>query len=252
MGKRVPHTVVFSIDGKAGIGKSALAIRFAHELVPRFPDAQLYVNLRGAGTRPLDPTVVLSQLLRALGHKGRRIPTEVEAAARLYRSQLAKKRIIIVLDNAASEAQVRPLLPGDTKGVVLVTSRTPLMLEGATRLSLEALPEREAVDLLGRVAGRARVQAEPSASLQWSISAVNCRWLLGLLELRLASRASWTLEELAVRLADERSRLSELAIGDLAVMPSFHMSYCGLNYVQALDFLAPWPSRCAELHSSDG
>jgi tetratricopeptide (TPR) repeat protein len=236
LGKRVLETVVFSIDGKAGIGKSALAIRLAHELVPRFPDAQLYVDLRGSDSKPLSSSGVLNQFLRALGYRSKEIPTEAEAAARLYRSRLAGRRVIVVLDNAASEAQVRPLLPGKTQGVVLVTSRTPLMLEGAIRLALEPLPEREAVDLVGRVAGRARVQAEPGAAATVVHQCGQLPLALRIAGARLASRPAWTLEELAERLADERSRLSELAIGDLAVRPSFQLSYRSLNVVQARTF----------------
>jgi tetratricopeptide (TPR) repeat protein len=236
VGKRALETVVFSIDGKAGIGKSALAIHFAHQLIPRFPDAQLYVNLQGSGPRPLPPAAVLNQLLRALGYESTEMATEAEAAARLYRSRLGGERVIIVLDDAASEAQVRPLLPGRTQGVVLVTSRRPLMLEGATRLALGALPEREAVDLLGRVAGQARVQAEPSAAATVVNQCGQLPLALRVAGARLASRPAWKLEELAQRLADERRRLSELAIGDVAVKPSFELSYCGLNVAQARTF----------------
>jgi hypothetical protein len=131
---------------------------------------------------------------------------------------------------------VRPLLPGKTQGVVLVTSRTPLILEGATRLPLDALPEREAVDLLGRLAGQARIEAEPTAAAAVVHQCGQLPLALRIAGAKLASRPAWTLDELVQRLADERNRLRELAIGDLAVRPSFQLSYHGLNAVQARTF----------------
>jgi predicted ATPase len=150
-----------------GIGKSALAIKAAHEAAPAFPDGQLYVNLQGAtpGLAPLDPTDALGRLLRALGLDPAAIPAEVEEAAARFRSLAAKRRLLIVLDNAANAQQVRPLLPGSPTCGVLITCRQALATpEGARLLHLDALPSGQAVELLGRIAGQERIEAEWDAA----------------------------------------------------------------------------------------
>jgi DNA-binding SARP family transcriptional activator len=111
-GEQATAIVISAIAGKAGVGKTALAVRVAHRLRPRFADGQLYVNLRGAEDQALDPADVLAGFLRALGVEGAVIPEGLEERVRLYRSRLADRRLLVVVDNAASEAQVRPLLPG--------------------------------------------------------------------------------------------------------------------------------------------
>jgi hypothetical protein len=165
-----PHAapVICVVAGKAGVGKSALAVHVAHQLVADFPDGQLYASLRGGAdpeTSPLDPAEVLGRFLRALGANGDAIPSGVEERAGLYRSRLAGRRVLVVLDDAAGEAQVRPLLPGGASAAVLVTSRVPLTaLEGARLVHLDVLEAGQAVELLGRIAGPERVAAEPQAA----------------------------------------------------------------------------------------
>jgi DNA-binding SARP family transcriptional activator/predicted negative regulator of RcsB-dependent stress response len=218
--------VISAIAGKAGVGKTALAVHVAHRLRPCFPDGQLYVNLRGAEAQALDPAEVLAGFLRALGVDGARIPEGLEERARLYRARLADRRVLVVLDNAASEAQVRPLLPGGQGCAVLVTSRGRLAgLEAAHPLVLDVLDGDQAVELLARLAGSARVAAEPQAARQLV-------GLCGLLPLalriagaRLAARPQWRLALLAERLADEQRRLDELKTGDLEVRASIALSY---------------------------
>jgi transcriptional regulator with XRE-family HTH domain len=149
------HAVVISaVAGKPGIGKTTLAVHIAHRLRSEFPDGQLYVNLQGAQARPLDPSEVLARFLRALGMHGSGIPDDLEERAERYRTLLADRRVLVVLDNAAGEAQVRPLLPGSPACGVLITSRARLPgLEGAHLLDLDLLPFEAAVQLLARVAG---------------------------------------------------------------------------------------------------
>src|SRR5262249_39822708 len=117
--------VITAIDGMAGVGKTALALQAAHQMVDRYPDGQLFIDLHGYtdGVAPVEPGAALDWLLRSLGVPGERTPAELDQRAALYRSQLADSRMVIVLDNAATEAQVRPLLPGAPGCVVLITSR---------------------------------------------------------------------------------------------------------------------------------
>jgi DNA-binding SARP family transcriptional activator/DNA-binding XRE family transcriptional regulator len=163
--------VVTVIVGMAGVGKTALAIHWAHRVAGRFGDGQLYVNLRGyAAGPPLDPAQALAGLLGGLGVDPDKIPVELEAAAGLYRSLLAGKRMLVVLDNAQSAEQVRPLLPGHPGSMVLITSRDRLTglvaTHGAHRLTLEVLTPDEAVALLARLLGQDRVAAEPASALE--------------------------------------------------------------------------------------
>src|SRR5690242_476420 len=162
------RVVISSIAGMAGIGKSALAIRAAHRLHMRFPDGQLYVDLQGTtpGLQPLKPSEVLGRFLRALGMAPSAVPaSESEASAR-FRSEVAGRQMLILLDNAADARQIRPLLPGSGCGV-LVTSRHVLStLDGARHLHLNALMPREAFDLLRRLVGPGRVAAEPAATVE--------------------------------------------------------------------------------------
>jgi DNA-binding SARP family transcriptional activator/predicted negative regulator of RcsB-dependent stress response len=227
-GEQATAIVISAIAGKAGVGKTALAIRVAYRLRPRFPDGQLYVNLRGAQAEALGPAEVLAGFLRALGIDGARIPEGLEERSRLYRARLADQRVLVVLDNAASEAQVRPLLPGSQSCAALITSRGRLAgLEAAHPLTLDVLDSDQAVELLARLAGPDRVAAEPQAAQQLVR-------LCGLLPLavriagaRLAARPQWRLALLAGRLADEHRRLDELKTGDLEVRASVALSYRG-------------------------
>jgi hypothetical protein len=168
-GQRGTNTVgVVAISGTAGIGKTALAVRWAHQVRDCYPDGQLYVNLRGyAPTRPVTPVEALTGFLYALGVPVDRIPVELEPAAALYRTLLADKRVLVVLDNARSVERVRPLLPGGTGCLVLVTSRDQLgglvARDGARRIRLDVLAATEAHALLAQLLGAERVATEPAA-----------------------------------------------------------------------------------------
>ena len=150
--------------GRQGVGKSALAVHLAHQVRDRFPDAQLFANLRGQQGEGLDPMVVLQQFLRALGMASEEIPSTPDAAARAYRSRLAGARALIVLDNALNEAQVRPLLPGSPTCAALITSRSPLSgLAEATALTLELLSPADAARVLARAAGNEEIENSDAA-----------------------------------------------------------------------------------------
>jgi tetratricopeptide (TPR) repeat protein/DNA-binding XRE family transcriptional regulator len=162
--------VISALVGTAGVGKSALAVRWAHQAAERFPDGQLYVNLRGYDPRePVAAADALAGLLRALGVPGEQIPDETDERARLYRSMLAGRRMLVLLDNAADSEQIRALLPGDPGCVAVVTSRDSLAglvaTDGARRLDLDVLPPADAVGLLRSLIGD-RVDDDPGAAAE--------------------------------------------------------------------------------------
>jgi hypothetical protein len=207
------------------VGESALAVHVAHQLSQHFPDAQLFADLRGDEGVGLDPTVVLHQFLRALGATSEELPSTSETAARAFRSRLAGRRVLVVLDNAVSEKQVRPLLPGSSTCAVLITSRCPLPgLAEATALTLELFPTSDAVRMLELVAGPERVGASEAATRVAS----QCGHLplaLRIAGARLRTRRAWTVETLSAFMEDERQRLGRLAMGELGVRASFSLSY---------------------------
>ena len=235
-GGQQPGTVVISaIGGTAGVGKTALAVRWAHQAARRFPGGQLYANLRGYDpAQPMAAAGVLGGFLRAFGVTGKDIPAEEEERAALYRSLLAGRRVLVVLDNARSVEQVRPLLPGGSACAVVVTSRDSLAglvgRDGATRLDLDLLPSADAVRLLRTLIGR-RAGADPDATAR--LAAQCCRLPLALrvaAELAIA-RPALSLADLTEELADQQ-RLDLLdAAGDprTAVRAVFSWSYNSLD-----------------------
>lgn len=225
---RSTPVVISAIEGTGGVGKSSLAIHVAHRLADRFPDGQLYANLHGAtsGVAPVAPVEVLGRWLRALGVEPGGIPGEVEEAAARFRSQVADRRMLVVLDDAVDVAQVLPLLPGAPGCGVMITSRRSLAgLPGATHVPLNVLDHDEAVALLARLAGADRVSAEPQAAAELAALCGYLPLALRIVGARLAVRPGWPLSAFAARLADAQTRLDELDVADIGVRASFAVSH---------------------------
>jgi tetratricopeptide (TPR) repeat protein len=224
-----PGAVAISaVAGMGGIGKTALAVHVAHRLTSRFPDGQLYADLLGA-TRPVRPVEVLGRFLRDLGVPDEEVPGDEPGCAARYRTLLASRRMLVVLDDAAEAAQVRPLLPGTaTCGVIITGRRTLTGLPGTALLDLEVLGEGEARELFGAIAGPGRAAAEPEATARVLACCGGLPLAVRIAASRLASRPGWSVAFLAAKLTDERSRLAELTAGDLAVRASFAVSYDAL------------------------
>ncbi|WP_243707239.1 BTAD domain-containing putative transcriptional regulator [Micromonospora sp. KC606] len=209
--------VITAIGGAAGVGKTSLAVHWAHRVADRFPDGQLYVNLRGYDPeQPMPAGDALARFLTALGVTGQNIPLDVEERAARYRSELAGRRMLILLDNVASAAQVRPLLPGTGSCLVVVTSRDSLAglvaVQGAHRLDLDLLPTAEAVALLRRLVGQ-RIQAEPEAAEALAEQCARLPLALRVAAELVMSRPDSTLADLVAELADRRTRLELLDAG---------------------------------------
>jgi DNA-binding SARP family transcriptional activator/tetratricopeptide (TPR) repeat protein/DNA-binding XRE family transcriptional regulator len=222
---------VTSIGGMAGVGKTVLAVRLAHELAPHFPDGQLFLDLHAytAGTNPLSARDALESLLRQFGVDGERIPARLDDCAALWRAVTTGQRLLLVLDNAADAAQLRPLLPSGPHTRTLITSRSQLTsLDGVHHLGVDVLPHTDAATLFARAVGR------PVAGQEDAVAEV--ARLCGFLPLAVriaAAKArahpSWTVAHLAARLGDEHRRLTELHVGDRSVEAAFALSYRQLD-----------------------
>ncbi|GAA1995223.1 AfsR/SARP family transcriptional regulator [Catenulispora subtropica] len=238
---------VCALSGLGGVGKTALAVHLGHQVRAEFPDGQLYVDLRGGDPDPADPASVLAAFLRGLGMPEGETAPGVEERAAAYRSALAGRRVLIVLDNARDAAQVRPLLPGSAGCAVIVTSRPKLTgLAGATFADLDVLDPGEAMNMFTRIIGEERLGAEHTAAIEVVALCGYLPLAVRIAASRLASRPHWRIASLAARLSDERRRLGELAVGDLAVRTAFELGYHQLTPVQADVF-----RRLSSLDSAD-
>ncbi|MEU4735644.1 MULTISPECIES: AfsR/SARP family transcriptional regulator [Streptomyces] len=228
---------VSALAGIGGVGKTTLAVHVAHQARPHFPDGQLYVDLMGAGARAAEPETVLGSFLRALGTPDSQIPETLDERAALYRSTLAGRRVLVLLDNARDAAQVRPLLPGTEGCAALVTSRIRMLdLAGAHLVDLDVMSPDEALQLFTRIVGAERVRAEREAALDVVAACGFLPLAIRIAASRLAARRTWTVSVLAAKLADERRRLDELQAGDLAVKATFELGYGQLEPAQARAF----------------
>jgi DNA-binding SARP family transcriptional activator len=217
------------VAGAGGLGKTSLAVHAAHRVRRRFPDGQLYVDLLGASPHPLPPGGVLARFLRDLGVDGRHIPADEDERAARYRTTLAGRRMLVVLDNARDAAQVRPLLPGTASSAVLVTTRSRMPDLASTKLvDLNVLDDDEALKLFIKVVGEERAAAEPEATAELLDACAGLPLAIRICAARLVTRSGWTIRALAGRLRDEHRRLDEMRAGDLAVRASFQVSFASL------------------------
>lgn len=218
--------VVLSVDGMAGVGKTSLAVHVAHLVADRYPDGRLFVDLRAHSERPpLAPHEAIGLLLRHLGVETARVPADPDERIARWRSELAHRRMLVVLDNAADATQVNSLLPGASASLVLVTSRRRLGgLDGAHAVSLDVLSGEEAARLVTTVVG-ARAVADPAATAEVVRLCGGLPLALRLAAARLAHRPSWSVADLAERLRLANPAPVELAVDGRSVQTAFALSY---------------------------
>ncbi|WP_308200838.1 BTAD domain-containing putative transcriptional regulator [Actinoplanes sp. M2I2] len=220
---------IVAIAGRAGMGKTTLAVQAAHELADRFPDGQLFAGLHAGGPHPVDAGAILERFLRLLGVHGGDVPSGADERAGLFRSLLADRRALIVLDDVGSEQDVLPLLPGSTSCGVLITSRRRLAGLAAATVELGRFSPEQSLELLGRVVGADRVGQETAVA---RTLAEQCGYLplaLRIAGARLALRPHWTVQQMAVRLVDEERRLDELVHGGMAIRASISLNHDALS-----------------------
>lgn len=229
-------TVISAVAGTAGVGKTALALHWAHRVREHFPDGDLFANLHGYDLGPrTNPEQVLDGFLRAMDVPAAKIPAGLDAQAGLYRSMLRERRVLVVLDNAASTEDIRPLLPGSPTCMVIITSRSRLSglvaRDGAHRVTLDVMPPEEAVDLLHEIIGRDRTADAPAELTRLAERCCYLPLTLRIAAERVTSHPQWTLAELVAELDDERDRLDVLTVDDdetSAVRAVFSWSYRAL------------------------
>jgi DNA-binding SARP family transcriptional activator len=235
-GERPGAAPIALVTGIGGVGKTTLAVHVAHRLRPRFPDGQVHLELRGGTGQPVSAAQAAGRVLRDLGVADRRVPAGEDERFAMYRSVLADRRLLIVLDGAADAAHVRPLLPAGGAGAVLVTSRHRMPGLAATRVQLEAFEPGEAAALFTRIVGADRTSAEPGAVADLLAACGYLPLAVRVAGARLAVRPMWAVRHLADRLAGTGRRLDELAVDDQQARATFEVSYRGLRADQARAF----------------
>ncbi|MGW0802462.1 BTAD domain-containing putative transcriptional regulator [Nonomuraea sp. NPDC002799] len=235
----LPLCVVY---GMAGVGKTGLAVSWAHRVAGRFPDGHLFAGLRGHDRHapPLRPEAVLARFLRALGLPQAGVPAGLDERTALFRSLLEGRRVLIVLDDAASAAQVRPLLAGSASCCVIITSRSPLgglvAQDGAGCLGLGVLSTQEAEELLSRMVGAERMPGERAVDRKVGELCGRLPLALRIAAAKVLSRSDWTMAAMAARLESEQGRLDELRHADLEVRDDLALSYRDLPQAAKVAF----------------
>lgn len=236
----VPSTVVISVlDGMGGVGKTALAVQFGHLVAKDYPDGQYFLNLHGFSLRrsPVSSAEALEMLLRDSGVSAADIPSTLEGRSALWRSVTAGKKALLILDNAADAAHVRPLLPGTAGGLVVVTSRRKLTaLEGALPMSLDVLPHNDAVALFTGIVGADRVEDAAGAVSTVVRMCGHQPLAIRIAASRLRDRTTWTVVDLVRRLGNQAQRSRFLEVDDRSVMAALKLSCRYLSREQQLVF----------------
>ncbi|MDJ1132979.1 ATP-binding protein [Streptomyces iconiensis] len=224
---------VVAVSGPPGVGKTTLIVHSAHRLQRDHPDGQLFVNLAGgsgAGTTRPTTSEVLGHFLRSLGVDGSQIPADPHERAALFRARIGSRRMLIVLDNAEGEAQVRPLLPGNSPCCVLISSRNRLAgLENAVFVNMGVMSPESSMDMLARIGGRQRLAADPAAARELARLCGHLPLALRIVGAKLATRPQLRPAQLVSELRECQDLLGELEAGDLGVEASFALSYAGLD-----------------------
>ncbi|MFI5833649.1 tetratricopeptide repeat protein [Micromonospora sp. NPDC051300] len=221
---------IVAVEGMAGVGKTRFAVHAAHRFADAYPDGQFYLDLRGfsAESAPAAPGAVLESLLRRLGVPAPAVPESVADRSALLRDRLADRRVVLVLDDAADEAQVTPLLPATADCLVIVTSRRALALDGACVVALDVFSPVEARELLTGLLGRDRVAAEPASVEELAGRCGHLPLAVAVAGRRLRGRPAWRVEHLLARLSDPDRGLTEFAVGARGVEDVFALSYRAL------------------------
>lgn len=217
---------VVVIAGKGGVGKTSLAVRASHGLARHFPDGMLFADLHGGAQHPVGPMQVLERFLRTLGMPGSSMPEGLDERAEMYRNLIADRKVLVVLDDALGESQVSPLLPGSGAAGVIITSRRRLAgLAGVNHIELNVFDSGNSLDLLTRITGDTRVQAQAGAAAEVAAYCGHLPLALRIAGARLSARPHWSIQQLSERLADETRRLDELRHGDMGIRPSISLTY---------------------------
>ncbi|MDG4800973.1 tetratricopeptide repeat protein [Micromonospora sp. WMMD980] len=221
---------IVAVEGMAGVGKTRFAVHAAHRLAADYPDGQFYLDLHGfsAGSTPAAPGAVLETMLRRLGVPASAIPESVDDRSTLLRDRLADRRVLLVLDNAADEAQVSPLLPAASGCLVIVTSRRALAMDGACVIVLDVFSPAEARELLTGLLGPDRVAAEPASVEELAGRCGHLPLAVAVAGRRLRGRPAWRVAHLLARLSDPDRGLAEFTVGARGVEDVFALSYRAL------------------------
>jgi DNA-binding SARP family transcriptional activator len=221
---------IASLNGKGGVGKTALALHVAHAVSDRYPDGQLFMQLHGADGEPAGPMDLVASVLRSLGLPPATLPPNLAERTAIYRSWLGDRKVLIVLDDAYSASEITALIPGSPSCGVIVTSRNPLSsLAGARHFEVDDLDEATSVQLLATVIGAERMRSEPAAALQLVSLCGYLPLALRIVAAKLATRRHWTITQMISRMTDEARRLDELALSGLGIRATLATSCRGLS-----------------------